>query len=436
MVTGRASDDAGAKLTQLKETLVKEILKDFDTTMIAPEDANQVLVDLIMQRFRELKVELPDSLRTPLFRQIIDEVLGFGILQPYLDDENVSEILVKGKNNVFLTENGKTNQAPVHFKSNEELVQTILHLCKRLGFHLDPQNPILDEHLVDGSRLKVVLPPIAIDSPILSIQKFKACTASLADLIDSGMMNESTADFLRACVISRLNILIIGQENSGKTALLNALAQLIPENERVVTIEEVPRLSLQQKELIRLGTRCTQAQGKAPKTPTDILHFALDFQPDRLIVDEIRGAECMDFVQAMNTGVEGCLGVIYANSMADAIRRMETFYLMSGTPLPVALIHEQIAAAIDLLLQVSQNKDGSMKLSTVTEISGMEAEEIILTDLFRYKTSGMDAAGKQTGTLTPTGIRPLFAARLEANGFKLSSEAFGMNLLDLFLNEG
>jgi pilus assembly protein CpaF len=410
------AENISSKVDQLKETLVKEIINEFDSTMVAPEDANQVLVDLIMQRFR----------------QIINEVLGFGILQPFLDDESVTEILVKGKNNVFLTENGKISQAQVHFKSNEELIQTILHICKRLGFTLDPQNPILDEHLVDGSRLKIVLPPIAIDSPILSIQKFRPCTSTLSTLIENGMINESTADFLRACVISHLNILIIGQENSGKTVLLNALAELIPEGERLITIEEFPRLSLPQQQLIRLETKYTNSQEKRPTTPTDILHFAMDFRPNRLIVDEIRGVECMAFMQAMNTGVEGCIGVIYANSIPEAITRMESFYLMSGVNLPMQVIHEQITFALDLILQVSQLKDGSLKLTTITEISGMESEKIILTDLFRFKAGNVDAAGK----LAPTGIRPLFASRLEANGFKLNADAFGTNLQGLFLNEG
>jgi pilus assembly protein CpaF len=435
MESGVVSESGKQKLDQLKDTLVKEIIADFDSTAIAPEDTNQVLVDLIMQRFRDLKVELPESLRNPLFRQIIDEVLGFGILQPFLDDENVSEILVKGKNGIFLTEQGQISQADVHFKSDDELIQTILRICKRLGFHFDPESPILDERLADGSRLKVVLPPVAIESPVLSIQKFRPCNFSVADLIKTEMFNESTADFLRACVISHLNILIVGQKGSGKTALLNAMARVIPSNERLVTVEEVPELALTQPQLIRLETMNTHIEGQAFSTPTDLIHLAMSFQPDRLIVDEIQGGECQAFMQAMLTGADGSIGTIHANSAADAITRMESFYLMSGINFPMHNIHQQITSALDLIVQVSQFKDGSVKLTSITEISGMEADEVMLTDLFRYKQAGVDATGKPIGSLNPTGIRPLFSARLEANGFKLSAETFGTNLQELFLSE-
>lgn len=429
--TGKDKDE----IKKLKETLVKEILQDFDSASIASEDRNQILVDLIMQKYRNLRVSLPDAVRAPLFHQVIDEVLGFGILQPYFDDPAVTEIMVNGKDNIFIKKNGQSVQLNLHFKSNEELIQLIHRNIQRLGFQIDPDNPVLDERLSDGTRINVVLPPIASLIPILSIQKFTPCKSTISNLLESGMLSERIATFIEACVVTRLNILITGLGATGKTSLLNGIAEFIPANERIITIEEIPELNLHQKYLLRLESKSPRQEGKHLSTPADLIHLALRIHTDRLIIGEIRGSECLALLQTMNTGCSGSMATLHAGSPNDAISRIESMCLMTGVNLPMRVIHEQIASAVDLIIQVSSFKDGSRRITSITEISGMESENVILTDIFRFEQTGIDTHGRVSGYLKPTGIRPLFTSRLEANGLKLSSEVFGTNLADFYRNE-
>jgi pilus assembly protein CpaF len=288
--------------------------------------------------------------------------------------------------------------------------------------------------LPDGSQLIVLFPPIAIGAPILSIQKPLKCKLTILNLLELQMLDEKTSEFLHACVLAHLNILISGLGETGKTALLNGIASIIPEAENIITIEETPQLDLPYSNVLRLESRSQSQEGKRFSTPADLIHLALRIHPNRLILDELRGAECMAFFQALETGCGGSIATIHASSSAEAISRMETMCLMTGIDYPMRVIHEKIATSLDLIIQVSRLKDGSRRISTITEISGTEPENVILTDIFRFEHSGTDSNGKVLGTLKPTGIRPIFTPRLEANGFAVSPDFFGTNLAEFFNN--
>ncbi|MHC1741313.1 MAG: CpaF family protein [Anaerolineaceae bacterium] len=422
----KSSGTARDEFNHLKENLVNQILLEFDSSSIAPEDFNQVLVDLIMEKFRELKISLSDEIRNPLFHQIIDEVLGFGILQPFLDDPNVTEILVNGHENIFIEKNNQIIQAEARFKNNAELVHFIHRNIKRLGFEINPNNPTLDVRLPDYSKLSIVLPPLAIEFPILSIQKFSPCKLSISDLLESGMLSDTIAAFIQSCVISRLNLIIIGLGQTGKTTLLNSIASFIPLSERIISVEEFPELNLPQKQLLHLESKLPRHEGDPSTTPSDLIHLGMPMHPKRIIIGEMKGSECLALLQAMNTGCSGSMATMHASSPADAISRMENMCFLSGINFPIRVIREQIASAVDVIFQVARLKDGSRRITTITEISGMESDNIILTDIFRFEQTGSNQ-NRILGSLKPTGIRPLFASRLEKNGYKMSPEIFGTN---------
>lgn len=420
---------------RIKDTLVNQILHDFNSNLISPDERNQAMVDLIIQKFREQEIPISDDKRDPLFRQVINEVLGFGILQPFLDDPDVTEILVNGKDSIFVTRNNELILLPNHFRSNEDLIQLIFRNIKRLNLQLDPDNPTLDTRLPDGSQLSIILPPLSVDRPIISIHKSSICKLSIYDLVDQGTLSISISDFLQACVVARLNILVIGLGITGKTTLLNSLSNFIPQGERIISIEEKPQLTLDQDQFLRLSPHSAHFEGKPFTTPSDLVHLAMNMNPDRLIIDELRGSEGLAFLQALNTGSSGSMASLRANSPMDAISHLETMCLMSGVSFPTRVLNQQVASALDLIIHISRYKDGSRRITTITEISGMESDNVILTDIFRFEQSGLDTNGKLLGSLKPTGIRPLFASRLETNGYKLNPETFGTNLIDFLRNE-
>jgi pilus assembly protein CpaF len=319
----------------------------------------------------------------------------------------------------------------VTFENDNAVQRVIDKIIMPLGRRIDNDAPTVDARLPDGSRVNAVIAPCAIDGPTITIRKFNKDKLTVDQLIGNKSLTKTMAEFIRACVISRLNIVISGGTGSGKTTLLNVLSSYIPEDERIITIEDAAELKLQQDHVVRLETKPANLDGNHAVTIRDLVRNSLRMRPDRIIVGECRGGETLDMLQAMNTGHDGSLTTLHANSPRDALSRMETMCLMSGMDLPLRVIREQVASAIDLIIQQSRLKDGSRKVTAITEVAGMEGDTIVLTDIFKFEQTGVAPDGKVLGELKPTGIRPLFSPRLEVAGFKLGPEVFGANLADM-----
>ena len=418
-------------VNKLKLYLITQILRELETRQLNLADRNQAVIDLMLQYYQSLKINLPKETRDQVFHEIINEILGFGPLQPLLDDPEITEVMVNGKDAVFIERKGLLDQIDLHFESDEQILRIIDRIILPLGRRIDAENPTVDARLPDGSRVNAVIPPVAIDGPILTIRKFAKDKYSIADLVQMGTLTDNMATFIQACVVSRLNIIITGGTGTGKTTLLNAISSFIPDGDRIITIEDAAELKLQQKHVVRMESKAANLEGKNAVTIRDLVRNSLRMRPDRIVIGEVRSGECLDMLQAMNTGHEGSLTTLHANSPRDAISRMETMSLMAGVELPIKVIREQIASAIDLIIHLSRLKGGSRKVTYITEISGMEADTVVMTDIFKFEQSGVDPDGRVLGELKPTGIRPLFTPRLETNGFKLSPEVFGVNLAEI-----
>jgi pilus assembly protein CpaF len=339
--------------------------------------------------------------------------------------------MVNGPKKVYVEKKGKLVKTGVTFEDNDQVLRVIDRIILPLGRRVDADSPTVDARLPDGSRVNAVVPPVAIDGASITIRKFRRDKLSMQQLVEFGSITASMSEFLRACVISRLNIIISGGTGSGKTTLLNVLSSLIPETERIVTIEDAAELQLQQEHVVRLETKAADIEGKGQVTIRDLVRNSLRMRPDRIIVGECRGGETLDMLQAMNTGHDGSLTTLHANTPRDALSRTETMVLMAGMDLPIKVIRQQVSAAIDLIVQQTRLKDGTRKVTAITEVAGMEGDTIVLTDIFRFEQTGQTPEGKIIGQLKPTGIRPLFTPRLENAGFKLPPEVFGANMGDM-----
>jgi pilus assembly protein CpaF len=343
----------------------------------------------------------------------------------------VTEVMVNGPKKVYIEKKGQLVRTAVVFEDTNHVQRVIDRIILPLGRRIDPDSPTVDARLPDGSRVNAVIPPVAIDGASITIRKFSRDKLTTKQLIEFGSLTASMAEFLRVCVISRLNIVISGGTGSGKTTLLNVLSGFIPEDERIVTIEDAAELQLQQDHIVRMETKVANVEGKGAVTVRDLVRNSLRMRPDRIVVGECRGGEALDMLQAMNTGHDGSLTTIHANTPRDSLSRLETLVLMAGMELPVKVIRQQVSSAIDLIVQQSRLKDGARKVTAITEVAGMEGDTIVLTDIFRYEQTGVTTDGKVVGALKPTGIRPLFTPRLEAAGFKLPPEVFGANIGDM-----
>ena len=422
------STDRSAELNKLKHHLIHLISRELETNPRPGQDYRQVVGQLLQQTYTGLKLALPGTMREQLFREVLDEILGFGILQPLLDDPDISEVMVNGPDKVYIERKGKLIKTQIVFENDAAVLRIIERIILPLGRRIDADSPTVDARLPDGSRVNAVIPPVAIDGPSITVRKFQKEKLTIEQLIKYGSLTPGMADFIRACVIARLNIVISGGTGSGKTTLLNVLSGFIPEDERIVTIEDAAELRLQQDHVVRLETKPPNADGRGMVVIRDLVRNSLRMRPDRIVVGEVRGGEALDMLQAMNTGHDGSLTTLHANTPRDAVSRLETMCLMSGMDLPLKVIREQIASAIDVIVQQSRLKDGSRKITTITEIAGMEGDTVVMTDIFKYQQTGFDADGNAIGDLRPTGIRPLFSPRLEAAGFKLGPEVFGADL--------
>jgi pilus assembly protein CpaF len=339
--------------------------------------------------------------------------------------------MVNGPQKVYVEKNGKVTKTDVTFDNDEHVLKIIEKIILPLGRRIDADNPTVDARLPDGSRVNAVIGPVAIDGPSITIRKFRKERFTVDDLIAFDSITQSMADFLRACVASRLSVVVSGGTGSGKTTLLNVLSGFIPEDERIVTIEDAAELQLQQDHVVRMETKNRNTDGAGEVTVRDLVRNSLRMRPDRIVVGECRGGEALDMLQAMNTGHDGSLTTVHSNSPRDAISRLEILVMMAGMDLPVKVIRQQIASAVDVIVQQSRMKDGSRKVTAITEVVGMEGDTVVLTDIFKYEQTGLSPEGVIEGGTKATGMRPLFNARLEAAGFKMRPETYGASIAEV-----
>jgi pilus assembly protein CpaF len=348
-----------------------------------------------------------------------------------LDDPNVTEIMVNGPKKVYVEKMGRLERTNIVFEDNLHILKIIDRIVSPLGRHIDYDTPMVDARLPDGSRVNAIVPPCAVDGASLTIRKFRKEKLKIAQLIESNSLTQAMADFLRACVLGRLNIIISGGTGSGKTTFLNVLSGFIPEEERIVTIEDAAELQLQQDHVVRLETKLSNVEGHGAVSVRELVRNSLRMRPDRIVVGECRGGEALDMLQAMNTGQDGSLTTIHANSPRDALSRLETLVMMAGMDLPLKIVRQQISSAVDVVIHMSRLRDGMRKITAIAEVAGMEGDVIVLSDIFKFNQTGVDAEGKILGQHKATGIRPFFGPRLEAAGFKLGADVFGATAADM-----
>jgi pilus assembly protein CpaF len=374
---------------------------------------------------------LPQADREELAARVVLLATGLGPLEPLLADPSVDEVMVNGPGSVYVERRGRIERAAVEFAGEGELLHAIERVLAPLGRRVDEASPLCDARLADGSRVNVVIPPLSLSGPCLTIRRFRREGFSLRDLVTGGTLSAEVAEFLAVAVAARASLLVSGGTGSGKTTTLNALSGAIPGEERIVTIEDAAELRLRQRHVVRLEARPANLEGRGEVTIRQLVRNALRMRPDRIVVGECRGGEALDMLQAMNTGHDGSLTTVHANSPRDALSRLETLSMMAGMDLPLKVVREQIASAIDLIVQETRLKDGSRKVTAITEVSGMEGETVTMTDIYKFEQAGISSDGKVLGELKPTGIRPLFGPRLEVAGFKLSAEMFGVNIAEM-----
>lgn len=410
--------------TRLQNKLISELDPKMDLTNTV--QVKRAIEELFNQILEDENVVLTRPERMNLFELVTAEILGYGPLEPLLQDESITEIMVNGPDNVYIERKGKIQRTNITFQNEEHVMRIIDRIISPLGRRCDESQPMVDARLPDGSRVNAVIPPISLVGPVLTIRKFAKSPLTSDDLIRFGTWTQEIVDFLKACVEARLNIIVSGGTGSGKTTLLNILSGFIPNDERIVTIEDAAELQLRQEHVITMEARPANVEGKGRISIRDLVINALRMRPDRIVVGECRGAEALDMLQAMNTGHDGSLTTAHSNSPRDTLARLETMVLMAGMDLPLRAIREQIASAIDLIVHEERMRDGTRRVVNVTEVQGMEGDVIVMQDIFVFEQTGMED-GRILGRLRPTGIRPKFTPKLEAAGIFLPPTVFGMN---------
>ena len=413
----------------LKERIQDKLIAELDPQMDVSktDEVRRTIEGLYEQYLTQEGHILSRQEKQRLFEQIVAEILGFGPLEPLLADPTVTEIMVNGYDKIFIERKGKIEKTNFVFESDDHLMRIIDRIVSPLGRRVDESSPMVDARLPDGSRVNAIIPPLALNGPVLTIRKFSKTPLTVDDLIRFGSVTPEAIEFLKACVLARLNIVVSGGTGSGKTTVLNILSGFIPADERIVTIENAAELQLRQEHVVTLESRPPNIEGKGEVTIRDLVVNSLRMRPDRIVVGECRSGEALDMLQAMNTGHDGSLTTLHANSPRDTLARLETMCLMAGMDLPLRAIREQIASAIDLIVQQERMRDGSRKIVNITEVQGMEGDVIVMSDIFAFEQQGIED-GRVIGRLKPTGIRPKFIERIEAANIHLPPSIFGVSL--------
>ncbi len=411
----------------LKTRVQNKLLAEMDPSMdVSKTDEVRATIEgLYDSVLAEENIILSRVERQRLFEQIVAEILGFGPIEPFLADETITEVMVNGPKNIYIERAGKVVRTTAQFESNDHVMRIIDRIVAPLGRRIDEAQPYVDARLPDGSRVNAVIPPISLVGPTITIRKFFKIPLTVEQIIANGSITPEAIEFLKACVISRLNMLVSGGTGSGKTTLLNILSGFIPEDERIVTIENAAELQLRQEHVVTLESRPPNIEGRGEVSIRDLVINSLRMRPERIIVGECRGSEALDMLQAMNTGHDGSLTTLHANSPRDALARMETMVLMAGMELPHRAIREQISSAIDVIVQQERMRDGSRRVVSISEVQGMEGEVITMSEIFSFEKTGIEN-GKIIGRLLPTGLRPKFIDRIEASGIRLPPNIFGI----------
>jgi pilus assembly protein CpaF len=409
----------------LRPKVLKYLLELTDETPPLGERYEELLKDLIFNAYQRANGDLGEA--EPAFLQeIFNYVASYGPMDEFFNDPHISEIMINGPKQIFVERHGKLILTETQYESELQLRFAVNHIINPLGRYVNHKQTSVDARLPDGSRVNVIIPPIAQQGSCLSIRRFLKDKLTVQDLIDKGAMTQAMSDFVAVCVAARLNVIVAGNTSSGKTTFLNILARNIPDHERILTIEDSVELNLPQTHKISLEARPADYKGEGQVTIRDLVRNSLRMRPDRIVVGEIRGGEALDMLQAMNTGHDGSMTTVHSNSPRDTLSRLETMTLMAGFELPILAIRKQIAAALDLIIYLTRFPDGTRKVTQISEVAGMESEVITLTDIYQFQQNGTDADGRPVGQFRPTGLRPMFAPKLEAAGFKLERSMFMM----------
>jgi pilus assembly protein CpaF len=417
-----ASDPSKDLKNRIQERLIAEL--DPRTDLTKPDEVRNMIREMFDSLLTQEGMVLTKQQRTVLFEQVVAEIIGYGPIQPLLDDPEVTEVMVNGTRHIYVEKKGKITPADVKFDSNDHLMRIVDRIVSPIGRRVDESTPYVDARLPDGSRVNIVIPPLALRGPTITIRKFFRERLGAEDLLRFGSATPEALEFLKACVEGALNVVISGGTGSGKTTLLNILSAFIPSDERIVTIENAAELQLHQEHVVTLESRPPNIEGRGEVTIQQLVINSLRMRPDRIVVGEIRGGEALDMLQAMNTGHDGSLTTAHSNSPRDTISRIETMSLMAGMDLPLRAIREQISSAIDLIVHQERFRDGTRRITAITEVQGMEGDVITLADIFAFQQTGYEN-GKILGRLRPTGIRPKFIDRLEAHDIHLPLNIFG-----------
>ena len=424
---GAASNGSSDPFAEIKNRIHLALVSELGPRLFDVADTDAVRLRVTAEIDDQLRQEISLSRedRGTLAGEIADDIFGYGPLERLLADESISEVMVNGPHDVWIERNGRLFQTAFRFTDDSHLRRIITKMVGQVGRRIDESSPLVDARLPDGSRVNAVIPPLSLSGPLLTIRKFRQNRFDLQELVQLGTLAPHANDFLRRSILAELNILVSGGTGSGKTTLLNALSAAIPDDDRIVTIEDAAELQLAQQHVLRLEARPKNIEGEGEVTIRDLVRNALRMRPDRIIVGEVRGAEALDMLQAMNTGHEGSLSTVHANSSRDALNRLETMVLMAGYELPLRAIRQHVSSALDLIIQLDRLDDGSRRVVEIAEVQRMEGEMITLQKLFEFKVDRVEADRRIVGQLEPTGLRPGFVSKFERRGIDLPLEMFG-----------